>query len=189
MRKVLSRHPSEYLKQGPTGCGAFSVKGILSAYGRDNKTHPLEYLPVSVIPFIVMPSRWVSVLRGHGLDAHLQSLRQATDEQKIGVLKNLIHDDTPVMLCIGNGYRGKGIWNKTQWHLISHWITLWGFDDEKGVFYIYDSAVPLRYHDKTIPIGNIARTFQQVVRDMRGGYPWSRYKFIQLVSKTSSDPL
>lgn len=65
------------------------------------------------------------------------------------------------------------------WQLIQHWIPLWGFSDEKGIFYIYDPAVPLRVHDKSIPVGNATRTFQQVARDIRGGQPWRRrYRYI-----------
>ena len=35
MIKILANHPKEYLEQGLTQCGAFSVKAILSAYGKD----------------------------------------------------------------------------------------------------------------------------------------------------------
>lgn len=183
MKFITSKRPKEYLKQGPTGCGAFSVKGILSAYGKDNKTHPFQYLPLSRFPFVINAFHWVEVLRSYGLDAHMQSLRHMTDEQRINTLKDLLRSDTPVMLSIGNGYRGNGIWSKVRWQLIQHWITLWGFDDEKRIFYIYDSCVPLRYHDKNIPIGNVARTYQQVARDIRGGQPWwRRYRYIKLAS-------
>lgn len=40
---ILSIKPKEYLVQGPSHCGVYSVKGILSAYGKDNKKHPKEY--------------------------------------------------------------------------------------------------------------------------------------------------
>lgn len=176
---ILSKKPKEYLKQGPTGCGAFSVKGILSAYGKDDKTHPFQYLPLSFFPFVTNVFHWVEVLRSYGLDARMQSLHNMTDEQRINTLKDALRSDTPVMLAVGNGYRGRGIWSRIRWQLIHHWITLWGFDDEKGIFYIYDSGVPLRHHDKSIPIGNISRTYQQVARDVCGGQPWwRRYQYI-----------
>lgn len=185
MKFVVSKKPKEYLKQGPTGCGAFSVKGILSAYGKDDKAHPFQYLPLSAIPFVTNSFHWVKVLRLYGLDAHMQSLRHMNNEERIKMLKDLLRTDTPVMLCIGNGYRGNGIWSKIRWQLISHWITLWGFDDEKGTFFIYDSAVPLRYHDKNIPIGNVTSTYQQVARDIRGGQPWWwRYRYIKISPTT-----
>ena len=53
--------------------------------------------------------------------------------------------------------------------------------------FIYDSAVPLRYHDTNIPIGNISRTYREVARDIRGGQPWSRrYEYITIVSSKNS---
>lgn len=181
----MSKKPKEYLKQGLTGCGAFSVKGILSAYGKDDKTHPFQYYPLSIIGFGSTPSRWVKILRAYGLDAKLHSSRQMSDEQKLNTLKSLLRNDTPVMLFIGNGYRGNGIWSKIRWQLISHWITLWGFNEEKGIFYIYDSAVPLRYHDKNIPTGNVERTYRQVMHDWGGGEPWWwRYTYIAILDQT-----
>ena len=172
MKFIVSRKPKEYLKQGPTGCGAFSTKGILSAYGRDDKTHPFQYYPPSIVPFIAPLGTWVKILNAYGMNAKLQSMQGLSNEQRLNALKELLRNDTPVMLCIGNGYRGNGIWSKARWWFISHWITLWGFDDEQDIFYIYDSAVPLRYRNNSIPIGNISRTYAQVLRDLGGGQPW-----------------
>lgn len=183
MKFIVSRRPKEYLKQGPTGCGVFSVKGILSAYGKDDKTHPFQYLPLSFVPFVTNSSHLVNILRSYGMDARMSLLRGMSNEEMITTLKNALRMDAPVMLAIGNGYRGNGIWSKIRWQLISHWITLWGFDDDKNIFYIYDSAVPLQYHNKNIPIGNVSRTYKQVARDIRGGLPWRwRYRYIKLTS-------
>lgn len=38
---ILTRKPEEYLKQGLSHCGVYSLKAILSAYGKDNKIHPI----------------------------------------------------------------------------------------------------------------------------------------------------
>jgi hypothetical protein len=69
-----------------------------------------------------------------------------------------------------------------RWWLIHHWITVWGFNDEEGVFYIYDSMVAPKYYNKNIPIGNVKRTYQNVVRDLGGGQPWwQRYDYIEIL--------
>src|SRR3989344_3909696 len=152
MKFVVSKKPKEYLKQGPTGCGAFSVKGILSAYNKkDDKNHPFEYLPYSRIPFVINPSQWTNILNSYGLDAKRESLRELSYAQRLETIKAAVRRNTPVMLLIGNGYRGNGIWSMVRWWLISHWITVWGFDDKEGVFYIYDSAVSKKNYDKDIP--------------------------------------
>lgn len=174
MNFVVSKKPKEYLKQGLTGCGAYSIKGILSAYGKDDKKHPLEYSITAVLPFIATWRRWVRILQSYGLNARCDFARALSPEERLVRLKELLRRDTPVMLLIGNGYRGCGKWNKWQWRVVSHWVTLWGFDDEKGLFYVYDSAVPRRCYDESIPIGNVVRSYRQVVRDMEGGHPWWR---------------
>ncbi len=43
MEKILSHRPKEYLEQGVTQCGAFSVKAILGAYGKDDGRRPRDY--------------------------------------------------------------------------------------------------------------------------------------------------
>lgn len=182
MNKILTRRPKEYLKQGPTGCGAYSVKGILSAYNKDDKRHPFEYLPWSRIPFVINPSHWTNILRSYGLDAKRESMRRLLEEQRLEMIRTNILDEKPIMLFIGNGYRGNGTWSRIRWWLISHWVTVWGFNDEEGVFYIYNSAVPPKYYNKEIPIGNVKRTYQNVLRDLRGGQPWWwRYNYIKIL--------
>ena len=181
MQFVVSKKPKEYLKQGPTGCGLYAIKGILSAYGKDDGRNPFVYYPAGVLPFITTRLRLINILRSRGFDAHWRSARELSNAQKLAALKESLLRDTPVMLHIGNGYRKNGIWSKTRWLLVSHWVTLWGFDDEKSVFYIYDPCVPLRYHDKDVPIGNTQRTYDQVLRDWGGGPRWWwRYGYISI---------
>ncbi|OGZ96845.1 MAG: hypothetical protein A3J10_03530 [Candidatus Sungbacteria bacterium RIFCSPLOWO2_02_FULL_54_10] len=179
MKFVVSKKPKEYLKQGPTGCGLYAIKGILSAYGKDDGRNPFAYWHGGILPFITTRLRLIGILCSYGFDAKWGHMRELSDEQKIAALQGLLRRDTPVMMHIGNGYRKDGIWSKLRWRIVSHWITLWGFDDEKGVFYIYDPCVPLRYHDKSIPVGNVQRTYQQVLRDGSGGPRWWwRYGYI-----------
>ncbi len=171
---VISRKPAAYLKQGPTGCGAYSVQGILSAYGKDDKKHPLAYAWIAILPFITTWRRWVKILREHQLPARCDFMTALSPEDRLARLKALLRQDTPVMLLIGNGYRGCDTWSRWQWRIVSHWITLWGFSDEKQLFYIYDSMVPLHCYNKNLPCGNVARSYEQVLRDMEGGPPWRR---------------
>ena len=183
MQFIVSKKPKEYLKQGPTGCGLYSIKGILSAYGKDDGRNPFAYWSGGILPFITTRLRLVNILRSYGFDAKWECARELSNEQKIAALKKLLCYDAPVMMHIGNGYRKNGIWSKLRWRVVSHWITLWGFDDEKEIFYIYDSCVPLRYYDKSIPVGNVQRAYGQVLRDWHGGPRWWwRYGYIKLTS-------
>jgi len=42
-KSILTIRPKEYLKQGVSHCGAYSVKGVLGAVGLDKTHHPKEY--------------------------------------------------------------------------------------------------------------------------------------------------
>ena len=75
-----------------------------------------------------------------------------------------------------------GKFNLLQALIIGHWVSLWGFDDKKKVFYLYDSAVPLKEWKKNLPIGNVIRSYDNVLRDWelggRFGFGIGKYKYI-----------
>ena len=168
---VLKIKPKEYLKQGVSHCGAYCVKGILSAYGLDTTNHPKEYHPgwFGTITGITMNRQyWPKVLRTYGVKAEPKSASNVTDEAKTHVLEQLLTKGNPVMLSVGNGYLPNGTYNPIKGRIFGHWITLWGYNDKKQIFYVYDSAVPREKHNKKIPIGNTKRTYTEILRDWRG---------------------
>jgi len=78
------------------------------------------------------------------------------------------------MLRIGNGYSPQGNYNAARATFIGHWIILWGYDDACKVFFVYDSTVPASRYAKDIPAGNTSRTYGELLRDWRKGWPFSR---------------
>lgn len=187
MNKVLSRKPAEYLVQGLTGCGAYSTKAVLEAYGKADKKDPLDYCSnwfAKQIGLTFSPNYWPSVLRKYGLQqAIAESADELSSQERIKLLKSLLDKNTPVMLFISNGYNQEsGEYSELQAIYMSHWITLWGYDNDKQIFYVYDSAVPKQRYDNTLPIGNITRTYQQIINDWKTtltakllGYPNQLY--------------
>lgn len=61
-----------------------------------------------------------------------------------------------------------GSYNPLLAKFFGHSITLWGYDDNEQVFYVYDSAVSINLYDKDIPVGNKKRTYTQILRDWKG---------------------
>lgn len=180
---VVSKRPAEYLKQGWNHCGAFSVKGILSAYERDDRENPREYHLHwfgRLTGYTLGAAYWPEVLRSHGLRAKEKFAHRLTDTNRLSLLKELLSQNQPVMVRIGNGYLPNGKYNWILGRIVGHWITLWGYDDSRHVFYVYDSCVPVTRHDQNIPAGNTTRTYSQMLRDWRGGWwPWPwRYLYI-----------
>ena len=123
---------------------------------------------------------WPKVLRSYGIPAERGDTKKLTDRQRIELLEKLIDEDKVVMLRIGNGYSKSGKYSSFVASFLGHWITLWGYNDDEKVFYVYDSYVSLKRHDKTIPIGNTKRTYAEILRDWGKGFPrmW-KYSFIK----------
>ena len=146
---ILSHRPKRYLKQGLTNCGLYAAEGILSAYGRNpSEKSPSEFhesaiqraLGLTPVPLIVR------VLQKHGLRSQIGNARDWSNEKRLTFLKETLSKDTPIVIRIGGGYSGNGIYKPILGRIIGHWITLWGYDDEKEVFYVYDSAIDPQFH-------------------------------------------
>lgn len=179
-RFIVSEKPKEYLVQGPSHCGAYSVKGILSAFGKDDKGHPKEYHPIwlgKLTGGTFGKNYWVNVLKEYGTDAISQTAKYLSSAEKINLLKSLLIKNTPVMIRIGNGYFHSKIYNPLLGKVVPHWITLWGYDDEKETFYVYDSGMLKKHWDKDIPVGNTTRIYKEILRDWNFGawQPWTWY--------------
>lgn len=183
MKKLLSIKPTEYLEQGFTQCGAFSVKAILSAFDKDDGRCPREY-NVTIwgkLFSLVGAKTWPQVLKSYGLNVESGETKNLSDQERLKFLKETIDGNNAVMIRIGNGFLKNGIYSPLVAYFVGHWITLWGYDDVQQVFYIYDSYIPLTKHNKTIPIGNTTRTFSEILNDWGKGFPPNRhYSFIKV---------
>jgi hypothetical protein len=175
---IASIKPKEYLKQGLSHCGVYSVKAILSAYGKDNKVHPKEYhtnwIGRNLFSFATGEKYYNNILASYGIKSETKSAEDLSDKEKIELLKNILSKDTPVMIRIGNGYFPDKKYNPIIGKLMPHWITLWGYDDNKQLFYVYDSGLPVKFWDKSLPVGNTKRTHDEIIRDWNFGrlQPW-----------------
>jgi len=165
--KVLKIKPKEYLEQGFSHCGAYAVKGILSAFDLDDKTHPKYYHPHwfgRLTGWTLGKNYYVNILRSYGINATRGSVEYLSGKEKIEFLKQNLSQDKPIMIRIGNGYL-TDTYNPILGKLVSHWITLWGYDDEKELFYVYDSGLRKKHWNSRLPIGNTTRTYHEILRD------------------------
>ncbi len=175
---VSNRRPQEYLKQGLSHCGVYSLKAILSAFGLDNKKHPEEYhtnwIGQHLISVVVGEKYYENIFRSYGLHAETNTAKYLSGEEKINLLKTFLSQDNLVMIRIGNGYLSEK-YTPILGKLVPHWITLWGYDDDIQLFYVYDSGLPKKAWSATLPIGNTTRTYGEILRDWNFGkwQPWS----------------
>lgn len=175
---VLSIKPKEYLVQGISHCGVYCVKAILSAYGKDDKTHPKDYhtnwIGKNLFSFSTGQDYYDKIFASYGIKSKTKSAENLNDQQKLNLLKSLLSKNTPVMIRIGNGYFRSNKYNPLLGSIVPHWITLWGYDDSKKIFYVYDSGLTENLYDKTVPVGNTKRTYGEILRDWNFGrfQPW-----------------
>jgi hypothetical protein len=148
---ILAVHPAEYLFNGPSNCGVYVVKGILSAFHRDKYADPREYHPSN---FFAKKFGWTLV---EGLHETLyrfniwskKGFAHGDTEQKVELLKSFLRAGYPVILNIGSCYETKDRWIAK---IVPHWISIWGYDETD--FFLYDSSVPLDKQNLRLPIGN-----------------------------------
>lgn len=175
---ILSSKPNQYLSQGLSNCGLFSVKGILSSYNLDDKGDPREYHsnPVSRLTSVTWGRNYyIDILTSYGIDSKMGFAEHISENKKLDLLKELLSNNTPVMIRIGNGYLSSGKYDQIMGKLMPHWITLWGYDDEKRIFYVYDSGLTEKVWNKSLPIGNTTRSYSEMLRDWSFGIvqPWA----------------
>lgn len=186
MEKILSHRPSRYLQQGLVNCGFFAVEGVLSAYDRNpTKKEPKEFHNSLIhrVFGLTPPRLMVDVLNKNGINAQYGNTKNTTNEARLNFLKENLSHDTPILIHIGAGYWGNGLYKSILGKVIGHWISIWGYDDERKVFYIYDSGVATRFH-QNVPIGNIARPYNDVLRDWGQGItPVPRkYDYVKIIN-------
>lgn len=173
---TVGRAPHTYAIQGLSGCGGFSAKAILESFGKRVPPDPIELYPYfSRILHWGLPSapvHWQHLFGRSGLVAQVHQLSSRSQTENVEVMKGYLRRGIPLMVRIGNGYLPNGRYAASLSWLIGHWVTVWGFDDKRECFYVYDSCVPSNRLDRSIPVGNVVRTYQDMLRDAsRGGLP------------------
>src|SRR3989337_1814202 len=89
---VVGSEALEYEEQGPSHCGAYSVKAVLNSLGRYKKRHP-KYLHTNffckITGVTLGKNYYVGILRKHGIDSSFRNASMGY-EDKIGLLKKLL---------------------------------------------------------------------------------------------------
>jgi hypothetical protein len=173
-RVILPIQPVEYWAQGATHCGAFAVKAVLSAYGLDDvghaaelHTHPISRMSGSSTSIDYYPG----ILRSYGLIARAKNAT-GTDDEKLDTLKSLLAAGNPVIISVANHFdRKTQDWAPLKGLFFSHWLSLWGYDDDEQIFYSYDSLLGPDQIDRDIPAGNKKRDYRTLLKIWTGSYP------------------
>lgn len=171
---VVPIRPAAWPLQGRTHCGAYAVKAILAAYGLDDTelpadlhTHPISRLTGSSVSRDYYPG----ILRSYGLVSRAKNADRGDDAFRIETLKGELAAGRPLILSVANAFsRSTGGASPLKALVASHWISLWGYDDARGVFHTYDPLVSADQADAGAPIGNKDRAYDVILRIWPGSH-------------------
>lgn len=162
---VLSHIPSHYPRQRKKQCGLFTVKAVLDSFDIEKEASAWSYAGFLSRIFLgyTSPLRICRLLRKRGLYVQMGFSRRKTNKQKLAFLKKQLRADRTLILLISSE-ENKYLQKKKYRHLVNpHWVSLWGYDDSKEEFYVYNSLVVPEHHHK-VPVGNVAMSYDQVLR-------------------------
>ena len=108
-----------------------------------------------------------NILRLNGLCASIRHASNLDDQARLKTIQDHVDRDEPVLLAIGNGHIRRNTYSSLAHLLLGHFITVYGYNLEQQLFYIYDSWLEGPF-DGEIPIGNEVRTFTQFLWDWKG---------------------
>jgi hypothetical protein len=174
---ILSKKPLFLIKEdiGQTyvgDCGAYTAQAVLNYFGKDTKEKPRDYYLTWITRQFksLLPQAMVRLLKHYGVDSEVKIAKNLTDEDKIKVLKQEVLKGFPVMLFVGSGYQSDGTYILEKRKYPGHYLSVWGYDDEKGVFYIYNNALYSSVRDPNLANGNTLLKYEDVLTDWYGGF-------------------
>jgi len=163
----------ECYQQGTLYCGGYTAKAIITSFGFDTPHHPKELYLTKLGKIICSssePSSWRKVFENHGLKASNGSCIFKTQKEKLDFIRECILNNTRIMIRVGKGRNSNNEYSTVRAALAGHWISIWGFNDETKVFYIYDSSVKKKYYSKNLELGNTIRDYEQVINEWKLGW-------------------
>ena len=69
-----------------------------------------------------------------------------------------------MILIIWHAYKGKKDFNFLKAIGVQHYMSIWWYDDNQEIFYVYDSWAPKRLIRKDLPIWNIALKYKDLIK-------------------------
>lgn len=162
---VVAALPPGYPRQTGLTCPEANARSVIAAFGLSYAPPPPTWT-VRRVGYSLL--RDLSrLLRHAGLDAPVRMARRMTDAQRLDLLRAHLDRGEPVILAVGNGHLSRDRDSALARALLGHYLTLYGYDDARGVFYVYDSYLPGE-PPEPLPAGNDARGYADLLRSWRG---------------------
>lgn len=163
-------------------CGMYTLKAVIEWSNGTQLNNYKNYASgwFSRISWYMFPWWLFKVLRQHWLSPQRVDCRWMRNAKKIEKLQVLLHQ-WPVILLISHAYSSKRNFSFRRAFTLQHYITLWWYDDEKRIFYVYDSNTEKNHHKwSTLPAGNIILEYHRLLQYWRFGV-WGLYRNFGIV--------
>jgi len=159
---VLPEHPQIYWKQHrPWYCGLFTLKAVVESFKNvHNSVKKYTDWFLRKIIWFMWTHGLVKILKKYWINANRGFCKLKSMVQKIDFLKNHLHN-WPMIVIIAHGYNKKTNFNILQSIFKQHIISIWWYDDEKKIFYCYDSHTDRV--EKDLPVWNIEIDYEDLV--------------------------
>ncbi len=172
---VVKCAPDQYPRQVGLTCGEVNARAILAGFGIRYQAPSRLRLRIRLFGYSFIEDI-VRLLQAHGLAAPVRYAARLSDEAKLRTIIENIDQGRPVLAAIGNGHLRRGVFSPLARTLVGHYITIYGYNEAKARFYVYDPYLEGPYR-QPIPVGNEVRTFTEFLRDWRGPF---YYPFIRM---------
>lgn len=170
--RIIPYQTHKYYQQKKfAGCGLYTLKNIIESFQEEIDLTIHNYAPTfwNKISWFMLPKTIIKVLTQFWLKAMRWRCKIKWINNKIFFLKNLLHN-WPVILVIWHAYKGKKDFNLLKAVWVQHYMSIRWYDDEKWVFYVYDSWAPKRLIKKDLPVWNIALKYKDLIKYRKFGW-------------------
>lgn len=120
-------------------CANYSLKAVIEWKNRTKR--PIEEYAAdwwSRATYLMTP-RWITkVLKKYKLKYSILKAKTLSDDERLFLLKYNLKR-WPIILLVANWQTKKKRFSRSRALVHRHYITLWGYDEKKKIFYVYDS--------------------------------------------------
>lgn len=166
MSATIARAPRSYPGQVGLTCGEANARSVIDSFGVAYQTPSRTRIWVKLFGHSLLTDLRL-LMEAHGLAAPVRHAGRLNRDLKVRVPKSHVDAGNPVVVAIGNGHlrRGRYVWWARL--LLGHYLTVYGYDDARRVFYVYDSYLRGR-PPAPLPAGNETRSYAEMLRDWKG---------------------
>lgn len=160
---IYKQHPERYPQQHEERtCWLFTIKAIIESYYPELNQKPLQYASSRLQRLIKFstPRQLSKTLEKYKIHHITGKLHKKDTLSQIYFLKKHI-EDWPVVLVIAHAYTKGNMFSVKRALFDRHYLSIWWYDDEKEVFYCYDSHTTLR--ENNLPVGNVKLHYEDLI--------------------------